>query len=238
LESSDLTGALLSYTELTGARLKNAKFTRAKIENAVFNGAYDITKTTGLETTIHSPGDLDFKFNDVNRPIWEKYLDWEKIGIVGKLPLFGFSYLALVSIPIFFFGLAFFNSRVEKALLWANNIQGTDPQHQLANLITQTLQPVPIPSLSLVFVVSTVVLALGSTIYALFCPSRIKQFTKDVWEHQLGHPIIHYWPISWKQRALRVTCVICYAIGGTGVGVVIISKVFSAAIFVWNNTEL
>jgi hypothetical protein len=37
----------------------------------------------------------------------------------------------------------------------------------------------PIPSQSFLLLLSTVLLAAGSTMYTFFCPSRIKEFSRD-----------------------------------------------------------
>src|SRR2546425_3893712 len=46
--------------------------------------------------------------------------------------------------------------------------------------------------------------AIGSTLYTFFCPSRIKEFSRDQWCDQIGHSLVHYWPFAWKHRGARV----------------------------------
>jgi hypothetical protein len=90
------------------------------------------------------------------------------------------------------------------------------PLHRLAPLVLERRHPRRIPSLSFVFLLSTGLLAAGSTLYTLFCPSRVKEFSRDQWCDQLGRSLLHYWPLAWKHRYIRPACAACYALGGAG----------------------
>ena len=72
----------------------------------------------------------------------------------------------------------------------------------------------PIPNQSMLIIFSTVLLASGATLYTFFCPSRVKEFSRDQWCDQLGRHLIHYWPLAWKWRYVRVVCALCYFFGG------------------------
>lgn len=119
---------------------------------------------------------------------------------MGRLPLFGVSYTVLILIPILFYSLALYNDKVELIRAWAEHIvvlpDSTLPR--LAPFVLERLHPCPIPSLSFLLLVSTVLLAVGSTLYTFFCPSRVKEFGRDQWCDQLGHSLLHYWPLAWK----------------------------------------
>jgi hypothetical protein len=73
---------------------------------------------------------------------------------------------------------------------------------------------------------STILLAVGSTLYTFFCPSRIKEFSCDQWCDQLGHSLLHYWPLAWKHRYIRLTCAAC--VPG--------SKLWETGVFISMNT--
>ena len=98
------------------------------------------------------------------------------------------------------------------------------------------LHELPIPTRSLILFGSTVLLAVASTIYTLACPSRIKEFTKDVWRDQLERPLLHYWPFAWQYRTLRLICWVCYIAGGIGALYVLAVKVGNAGVYIWQNT--
>jgi hypothetical protein len=111
---------------------------------------------------------------------------------VGRLPLFGASYTALILIPIVFYGLALYNDKIELIRAWAEQ-GGTVPDYLLGRL-----RPRPIPSQSFVVLLSTGLLAVGSTLYTFFCPSRVKEFSRDQWCDQPGRSLLHYWPLAWS----------------------------------------
>jgi hypothetical protein len=159
---------------------------------------------------------------------------------MGRLPLFGLSYTALILIPIIFYGLAFYNSKVELIRTWAAQVAvlRDHPMHVAAEVIVKHLHTQSIPSLSLMLLGSTVLLAVASTLYTLFCPSRIKEFSCDQWCDQLGHSLLHYRPLAWKHRWIRLICMACYALGGAGALWVIGSKVWRTAVFIVKHSVI
>jgi hypothetical protein len=154
--------------------------------------------------------------------------------VVGRVPLFGASYTALILIPILFYGLALYNDQVALIRAWAEQVM-TQPDHlfsRLASLTLAHIHPRPIPQQSLLLLVSTILLAVGSTLYTFFCPSRVKEFSRDQWCDQLGRSLLHYWPLAWKHRTIRLVCAACYAIGGLGALWVLGTKVWRVLLFI------
>ena len=49
---------------------------------------------------------------------WD-WLDWEKVRIAGRLPLFAASYSVLIAIPLFFYVLEIYNDKVGLIRGWA-----------------------------------------------------------------------------------------------------------------------
>ena len=133
-----------------------------------------------------------------------------------------------------------YNDNVELVKSWASqpDIASEGYLKTTTEFIMTHLQPLPIPSLSLKLLISTVLLAIASTAYAFFCPSRIKEFSKEVWQYELRHSLLHYWPLAWKGRWVRLVCATCYILGGFGVLYVLISKLWSVAVFIWENSYL
>jgi hypothetical protein len=99
---------------------------------------------------------------------------------VGRLPLFGVSYTALILIPLLY-GLALYNDKVGLVRTWAEQVVALPdhPWHRLVFPVLERLRTRPIPSQSFLLLLSTVLLAAGSTMYTFFCPSRIKEFSRD-----------------------------------------------------------
>ncbi len=192
----------------------------------------------GLETTRFMSGSgagTDaLYFETCIRPWPERWLDWERLRVVGRLPLFGASYTALILIPILFYGLALYNDQVALVRAWAEQII-VQPDHilyRVASLILARFHPRPIPQQSLLLLVSTILLAIGATLYTFFCPSRIKEFSRGQWCDQWGRSLLHYWPLAWRYRYIRLVCALCYTLGGAGALWVIGTKVWRVLLFI------
>jgi hypothetical protein len=176
-------------------------------------------------------------FESVNIPYLERWLSWEQIRIVGKLPLFAASYFAIVAIPIFFYFLDIFNKKVDTVRAWASaELQNNGANILVARTFLTHIQREPVPRLSELLLISTILLGFGSTIFALACPSPIQEFSRSQWRHQFQHSLIHYIPLTWTLRWLRIPCAICYLAGGLGVGIVIASKLSNVFIFILANS--
>jgi Pentapeptide repeats (8 copies) len=242
LAEADLRGAWLYFTDLHGAELY-----RANLRGAELIGVHGAERADGLETVRLVPaedglgsdaGNDATYFETCHRSWPERFVDWERLRGVGRLPLFGISYTALILIPIAFYGLALYNDKVELARAWAEPVIALPdhPWHRLALLIRDRLHPRPLPSQSLLLLISTVLLAAGSTLYTFFSPSRIKEFSRDQWCDQLGRSLLHYWPLAWKHRYIRLICASCYALGGAGALWMIGTKVWHTALFIWKHS--
>jgi pentapeptide repeat protein len=243
LYRANLVGANLARAILHGATLHGTNLREANLHGANLSAVRGAEHAYGLETVRFIPteggqgldaGNDASYFETCHRPWPERWLDWERLRVVGRLPLFGISYTALILIPIAFYGLALYNDKVELVRAWAEQAMAL-PDHpwaRFAPLVLERLHPRPIPHQSFLLLVSTVLLAAGSTLYTLFSPSRIKEFSRDQWCDQLGRSLLHYWPLAWKHRYIRLTCAACYALGGAGALWVIGTKVWHTAVFI------
>jgi Pentapeptide repeats (8 copies) len=252
LYEANLASAILAGTDLTGANLCEANLASAYLNWAALYETYlglvrgahlarsletvRLTPTEPTDAANHTTDSIHFEYCDRLWP--EQWLDWERLRVVGRLPLFGVSYTVLILIPILFYSLALYNNKVERVRAWAEHIvvlpDSTLPR--LAPFVLERLHPCPIPSLSFLLLVSTVLLAVGSTLYTFFCPCRVKEFSRDQWCDQLGHSLLHYWPLAWKYRYLRLACAACYALGGAGALWVLGTKVWQTALFILKHS--
>ena len=124
-------------------------------------------------------------------------------------------------------------SRIQQSISNLENTLG-----KITDAIKGHLKFLKVPSQSFYVLISTVLLAIGSTLYTFFCPSRIKEFSRDQWCDQIGRSLVHYWPLAWKHRVARVCCVVCYALGGAIALWIIVAKVLRAAWFIIGNSDL
>ena len=241
LAGANLTRALMERSDLDTSDISDSNFFEARMNEVSMSEIIGATGASNLETTsVHRDARY---FEHCRRGFWERRCDWEALRNMGKLPLFGISYTSLLLIPLLLYLLALYNSKVKVVAHWANlahekarTLPG-DPLREFVKVVRAKLRPEPIPSLSFILLISTLLLAVASTIFILFCPSRIKEFTRDVWCDQLGRSLLHYWPLSWRHRPLRIICGICYLLGGLGALWVIVVKVVKAGHFIWFNSH-
>jgi hypothetical protein len=222
---------------LAEANIAYASFLEADMREANFRGVTGIKHARHLETVRLRGGDVKY-VETCKRELPEWWCDWERLRTMGRLPLFGASYAALILIPIFYAGLAFYNEKVDMVRAWAATALTTEnqPLKIIAQLVHDRLHAQPLPDLSLILLVSTFLLAVASTIFALGCPPIIKDFSRSQWCYGLNRSLLHYWAYSWKRRWARLPCIVCYVVGGLGALVVIGTKVYSAAMFILRNT--
>jgi uncharacterized protein YjbI with pentapeptide repeats len=245
LPGADLSEAQLYYADIRWAYFSQANLYGANLasvqgaHHAYFLEAVRLTPTAGDHAAEGKNDARGFDLGD-GSTFFENLWNWERLRTVGRLPLFGLSYTALILIPIVFYGLAFYNSKVELIRTWAEQVAvlRDHSMHVAAEVIVRHLHTESIPSLSLVLLGSTVLLAVASTLYTLFCPSRIKEFSRDQWCDQLGQSLLHYWPLAWKYRWIRLICTACYALGGAGALWVIGSKVWRTAVFIVKHSVI
>jgi hypothetical protein len=222
LDEADLTEACLLTVNLARANFRWANLFRTQLHGV--RGAHHASNLETVRFTppasIHTQSPINDarEFDTCLRPWPERWLDWELLRVVGRLPLFGMSYTALILIPIVFYGLALYNDKIDLVRTWAEHVTALPdhPMHQLAPLVLERLHPRPIPNQSFLLLLSTLLLAVGSTLYTFFSPSRIKEFSRDQWCDQLGRSLLHYWPLAWMKRYVRLACAACYALGGAG----------------------
>jgi hypothetical protein len=167
----------------------------------------------------------------------DRWFDWQMFRIVGRLPLFAASYSALIAIPLFFYAWEIYNDKVGLIRGWAEQARSSTVtmENHMAQMVLQKLHPLAPPALSELPLVSTIFLAAGATIYALACPSRVKEFSRDQWTYQLGLSVVHYMAADWSGKPWRLIAVALYIPGGFGAGSVLVSKLWNVAKLLLRN---
>jgi hypothetical protein len=259
LQGAILTAANLQGATLVGATLQDADLGEANLHSANLAWVRKAHKAYSLETVQFRPTETPITahgfpenyandalyFETCQRPWPERWLDWERLRVVGRLPLFGASYTALIFILVASYVLPIYNGQVELMRRWAEQTRTwaeqtpalpthlADLLERLTSLAVRYLHPSPIPQQLFLLVVSTILLAVGSTLYTFFCPSRVKEFSRDQWCDQLGRSLLHYWPLAWKHRYIRLVCTACYALGGVGALWVLGTKLWRVLVFIF-----
>jgi uncharacterized protein YjbI with pentapeptide repeats len=237
LRGASLRGANASDADLTEARCDYADFYECVVDNTNFDKGDGLAFAKNLQSVRLLQANDVKNFDTVIVPLLEKWIGWEHIRWLGRLPLFGASYAALIAIPFLYYLLDLFNRRIDALRAWAAVEVDRDGLYGVgAKVILDHLHREPIPGLSLLLLLSTLLLGIGATIFTLACPPRIREFNRDQWRDQLGHSLIHYLPLSWQHRWTRVTCLVLYLVGGGGVTWVLLNKLWNVFWFIVENT--
>jgi hypothetical protein len=220
----------LGNADITQADFYEATLGDARMERLRGAPAARNLSTTRIERPVHY-----FESAILSRV--DKWLDWETVRVAGRLPIFGASYSGLIAIPLFFYLLQIYNDKVALVRSWAEQTLARDASadYRIANAVVERLHPLPVPTLSALLLISTFFLATGATIYALACPSRVKEFSRDQWTYQLGLSVVHYLADAWRRKSCRVTALVLYIAGGTGAIIVLGSKLLRVAEFLIRN---
>jgi uncharacterized protein YjbI with pentapeptide repeats len=260
LRGADMTGADCGGATFERATLTEASLRLANLRGSDFNradlGGADISHADFYETILTdarmervrgAPAARNLLTTRIERPVYyfesailspvDRWLDWETVRIAGRLPVFGASYSALIAIPFFFYLLEIYNDKIALVRSWAEQTVARDGavDYHIANTVLERVHPLPVPALSELLLISTIFLASGATIYALACPSRVKEFSLDQWKYQLGLSAVHYLADAWRRRIWRVAALVFYVAGGAGAVIVLGSKLLSVAEFLLRN---
>jgi hypothetical protein len=178
LDNSDLTRAEFTKANLTNAVLFGSNLSGARFESAVLTGANFAYATISPSTDVrrakfgdahdpHLDGDENVKFARMR----DRILDWGKIRGIGSLPLFGASYVSLAGSLLVINGIGFLNS---------------------TKVVLQVNYPIPIPERAVLVMISSLLLAGGSTIYKLCCPSTVQEYSETNWLQELRKSVLIY----------------------------------------------
>lgn len=236
--NSNLGGSSFARCELNNCNFSGSDWTNCDFSNATFNEC-NLSKirnahlARGLHT-IRANGIL-MNFETAKRPVCNQYFDWEHIKNFGKLPLFTASGIAIVLIPIYFYLIDICNRNIEafkKAVI--ENIHADAIRSTTRELIRK-IEPLDIPALSLEMLISAIFLFIASSLYTIFCPQRIKEFSMEKWCHDINKPLITYWPHAWRLPLVRLFVFILYLSGGALALWVLAIKLFDTAGYIWRN---
>jgi hypothetical protein len=208
-------------------------------EGVIFDGSQlgkikNANKASNLFSVTVAGAGIDRSKFETAVKSWQMWIDWERLGTAGKLPLFGVSTTALVAMPIYFHFLAHYNHSLG---VLKNSINSSLPSAVASPLevAIAKLPVLPIPGLSIVALISALCLALGAVLYSFFCPPLPKQFSLAQWQYQLQRPTLAYLAESWSRPRRRIACAIFYLVGGLCGLYVLSVKLWQTAVYIWHG---
>lgn len=233
LRNNDFSYCNLVNTNLHHCDLWKCNFYKAILGSTIFSGCKNLNFTSNLDKTILVSSPIEYESNKYNK--FDIIFNWETIRIFGKLPLFGASYIAILLIPILFSAIKYTNNYIQLVINFFQKYH-FDSNHQLKLFIDQHLIDkivvIPYPYFPMLILTSSILLAIASTAYNLFCPSRIKEFSHDTWIDQLKMEDIHYYPVTLKNRFMIYISLSSYVFGAALALFVIIYNIIKIIIYV------
>jgi hypothetical protein len=234
--------------EMQGVCFEDCYFYRNNFTHGTVFNQVRLIRPRRLETNINlhfvqtagSLAVLDEDLKLARLPPIEKWASWERLRTLGRLPLFGVSLSTLVAIPVVAFLLGAYNDQVGRLQEWASSHADRLPPIAASVLeqLASRLHRIPIPTLTFWLLISTFFLGTASLLYTLFCPARVKEFSLESWTNEIGRSALHYLPLSWRYRWVRVIVGVCYSVGGFGTLLILIVKLINAGKFIVGNTTL
>jgi len=227
LDEADLRDADLMTASLRGASLRETRLDNARIGGVDLSGA-DIQ---GVRYTSEHRA-LDDGSEQLSIRRRDRWLNWSRLRQIGALPLFGLSYGALVVSLVVVSWVGYVNDALPE---WAGWLINMARDTGIAGEDTTYSKPphVPIPSRMGLALVSSFLLALGTTVYKLGCPARVQEFSETQWVEQHGRARLLYLAESWRRRWLQWPTAILTGLGGLLAVGVILERMGRALAYVW-----
>lgn len=201
LQSSKFIMANCQHASFNIAILGEAEFGKADLRFACFQGA-DLSHTKFMDCKMGPTNLQRITFVGEHQPLHDftetiqcdLWLTWGQLRLIGNLPLFSASYTAL----------AF-------SLTYINCVEAINRSKAIDFL----KYPIGVPHRVSMILFASIMLAIGATMYAIFCPKRVQQFAETQWVEEFGHSRLQYFSDSWsRQRWLWATFVFT-VLGGT-----------------------
>ena len=188
------------FTDFSNARAYGAIFENSDLRYAVFDGA-ELTGAKFIKAIMGPTSLKRISFLDDHLPLHDftetircdHWLTWGKLRLIGSLPLFSTSYTTIG------FSLAYINCveaiNRSKAISFLN-------------------YPIGVPHRISLILFASIMLAIGATLYAIFCPKRVREFAETQWVEEFGHSRLQYFSDSWSRQHLLWATFVFTVLGG------------------------
>jgi hypothetical protein len=220
------------YVDLTGARffkcqIDMVSFVGSNLTDVVFDDCYFAQGTMSgaiyENIEVITPKFIQYEpmHDDLDRVKfgWKsKLFDWAKLRILSKIPMFSISWSTFLG------SLAIMNM-----IGWGSSNRG-----KLASIV----EPLTIPTTLIQLSFTASCLMVASTLYAIFCPPRIKEISETEWTDKQHQPRLDYYshrfPYRWRERAAILTIYVFGSIGIFLTLLLVIDRGISAHCFATN----
>ena len=175
LDNANFSGADLSVANLSGADLNAAELSKVVFTKTKINHH---TKLAAIRFSPEHPVSYDGS-DTIRMSFLDRLVNWAKLRKIGQFPLFGVSWAAFaLSLTVVNF-LGAINAGLVR-FGWAT-------------------VPIPMPLRMELILLDSILLVLGTTLYKLFCPDTIQEFSETQWVSQHHQPRLIYYREMWRK---------------------------------------
>ena len=194
LIGSKIENSRIGITNFLKSDLSDCSFQRTKFLEGMLWDETIFNKNTSFEQATFDPVKYPVKADKSDKiKLKSIAFNWNRIRFLSTIPLFEIAWIAFIASLI-----------IINAIHTLNRTQFISVIHY----------PVPIPQNMLWIILSSMLLAISSTIYRLMCPNIIQDFTQSQWVYEHNHPRPFYLVKTLAKEKWRYTCVILLILGG------------------------
>ena len=147
--------------------------------------------------------------DQINLHLRSRIFNWENLRFAGRLPLFSGSYL-LLTIAL----------GVATGIAWVND----------SKFWSAVTYPIPMPPRLIALLVGSALLAVGSTVFELACPPRVKEYSRTQWIEELRRPGVLYISDGLQRPEWTIVASVFILVGGGMVAWVFAERLIEALI--------
>ncbi len=223
LRDADLSGANLDSVDVSNANLTDANLSGAYLRGANLTNA-SVDGVSGLEQSSfltearfgNDHRNLEDGSSYLSVRVRDRWLNWGRLRGIGQFPLFGVSWISLVT-----------SVTVLNTIAWVNETKLLEPW------ITHS---VPVPRRMAWLVVSSLLLVAGSTLYWVTCPKRVQAFSEEQYVEEHRQSRLLYLGESWSRRWLQWPTLLFTVTGGLSGFALALERIYVAADYIWRIT--
>lgn len=228
--TSRLIDCRFSYSHHGYVFIRNCYFDGVSFDGGTNFVELRMESVRGLETSLGLEGiemrdpyrarNLEYDLAASFFPIFYRKFSWATLRGFGSLPFFGLSYGGTALILFLLSFIDHYNAQIGRLKA---KVDSGDTIGALQNFVDR-LTPLSLNWEMPTLLGGAVLLMIASTIYALKCPSRIKEFSLERWTKELGKSAINYVPLTWRDPGWRWFCGICFLAGSFATATVLFMR--------------
>lgn len=234
----DLSDIDFSWADLREAKLDGANLNRAAFEGANLFGISLIGATfcssTGLfgeNRALYAPYVQSFNSGAEQATYMEMgdHVPWSLLRSISTFRVFGASYVTIAILVVYASWVEWVNTT---AYSWATIVPADGGiREQFRQVLLNRLPLIEVAPHFGIQILMVISLALGATIYHLFCPAFIKENSESRWTRELNQSLIEYRAGNASHPLARSLAFFFYGIGGLYTLIYLFVRVVGATLY-------